>query len=295
MDQTLFIGAPFSGGQPHPGVSVAPNEFRKYNADVFQSGAWIDHGNVEGPGASFECAMEHARLLSEKVSSLPLHKNFFAALGGDHGMALGTIHGLLHHHPDLLVVWIDAHADANVPSSSPSGNMHGMPLAWLLGAQEGAPSWLKHRLHPRKLIYVGVRSIDAYERMLLQEWDISWIKPEDFQRSSARALIERELRRLDPAKTAKVHISLDVDALDAECIHATGTRVQEGLSFEQISDTIEAIADNRKVVSMEAVEVNPKLGTPVEVRNLFSWLRGLFAKVTPHTHAQSVEPTQTAV
>ena len=129
MEQTLFLGAPFSGGQPHPGVSMAPDEFRKHHPDLFSAGEWQDVGNIVGPGCSFEGAMEHARLIAEKVESLPLKDNFFAAVGGDHGLALGTVHGLLHHHPDLLVVWIDAHADANVPSSSPSGNMHGMPLA----------------------------------------------------------------------------------------------------------------------------------------------------------------------
>lgn len=283
MEQTLFLGAPFSGGQPHPGVSMAPDEFRKHHPDIFTPGGWQDVGNIVGPGCSFEGAMEHARLIAKKVESLPLKNNFFAAVGGDHGLALGTVHGLLHHHPDLLVVWIDAHADANVPSSSPSGNMHGMPLAWLMGAKEGAPEWMKYHLHPRKLIYVGVRDVDPYEQMLLQEWDIAWIKPEDFERDNAKVLIERELRRLDPNKNLKIHISLDVDALDAECIQATGTRVHNGLSFKQIEDVVQAIADTRNVVSMEAVEVNPRLGAPKEVDFLFDWVKRMFLKVTPKT------------
>lgn len=292
MDQTLFIGAPFSGGQPHPGVSMAPDEFRKHHPEIFSKDGWRDIGNITGPGQSFECAMEHARLLAEKVAELPLKRNFFAAMGGDHGLALGTIHGLLHHHPDLIVVWIDAHADANVPSSSPTGNMHGMPLAWLLGAKEGAPEWLKHHLHPRRLIYVGVRDVDPYERMLLQEWDIAWIRPEDFSREDGHALIKRELRRIDPTLTAKVHISLDVDALDANSIHATGTRVHDGLTFQQIEDVVSAICESHPVVAMEAVEVNPKLGTPAEVDHLFNWVKRMFLEAAPARRQDNVDVTQ---
>jgi arginase len=285
MRNTLFMGAPFSAGQPHRGVAWAPDEFRSRHPDLFVPGGWQDVGNTVGPHGGYQEALQHAGLLSERVRGLPVKDNFLAIMGGDHGLSLGTIHGLLHHHPELIVVWIDAHADANSPSSSSSGNMHGMPVAWLLGLNEDAPPWVKKNLHPQRLIYVGARALDPYEHMLLQEWDITWIKTADFSNKNVASLLEQALKRIDPSGDGKIHISLDVDALDHSLIKATGTRVEEGLTFIHVEQTIRALRSLRPVVSMEVVEINPELGSPYEIDLLMGWARDLFQLVTP-TSAQ---------
>lgn len=280
MQNTLFMGAPFSAGQPHRGVAWAPDEFRNRHPDLFNPGVWEDVGNADGPHGGYTEALLHAGILSDKVRSLPLKDNFLAIMGGDHGLSLGTIHGLLHHHPELIVVWIDAHADANSPASSSSGNMHGMPVSWLLGLKDQAPTWITKNLHPHRLIYVGARALDPYEHMLLQEWDITWIKTADFTDKNVAALLEQALKRIDPKGEGKVHISLDVDALDLSLIKATGTRVAEGLTFLQVEQTIRVLKKLRPVVSMEMVEINPELGSPYELDLLLGWSRDLFQLVT---------------
>ncbi len=276
MKETLFLGVPFNAGQGQRGTAQAPAFFRQQAHDLFELGHWQDLGDIPAPPfRGRQAAIMHAQALSDAIQKLDLSSSFLALVGGDHGQGLGTVHGMLHHHPDLIVVWIDAHADANVPSSSPSGNMHGMPISWLLGAQEGAPWWLRKKLRPRQLLYVGARDLDPYERMLIEELDIGLITPAAARSSHLSSLIKRELARLDPGGQAPIHISLDVDALDAELVTSTGTRVGRGLSFEQIEETLQTLRDTRKVVSAEIVEINPELGSLAEATKLTSWARDM--------------------
>jgi arginase len=277
MDQTLFLGVPFHAGQGHLGTALAPAAFRSVLPN-----SWQDLGDVPAPEFhGREAAIHHAHALSKKIASLDLRKKFLSLVGGDHGQGLGTVHGMLHHHPDLIVVWIDAHADANVPSASPTGNMHGMPLAWLLGAKEGAPWWLQRTLSAQRLLYIGTRSIDPYERMLIEELDITVITPEEARGPQFENILRRELRRMDPKGKAPVHISFDVDALDSGLINSTGTRVENGMSFQEVETAFEIIAQEQRVVSAEVVEINPDLGTAEETQNLCRWARGLIESVLP--------------
>jgi arginase len=277
MDQTLFLGVPFHAGQGHQGTALAPAAFRE-SLPV----AWQDLGDVAAPEFhGREAAIHHAQALSKKITSLNLRKKFLCLVGGDHGQGLGTVHGMLHHHPDLIVVWIDAHADANVPSASPTGNMHGMPLAWLLGAKEGAPWWLQRTLSPKRLLYIGTRSIDPYERMLIEELDIAVITPEEARSPQFESILRRELRRMDPKGKSPVHISFDVDALDSGLINSTGTRVENGMSFQEVEKAFEVIAQEQHVVSAEVVEINPELGTPEETHKLCLWARDIVLSLIP--------------
>lgn len=277
MDQTLFLGVPFHAGQGHLGTALAPTSFRA----VIPT-SWQDLGDVPAPEFhGREAAIHHAHSLSKKIASLDLRKKFLCLVGGDHGQGLGSVHGMLQHHPDLIVVWIDAHADANVPSASPTGNMHGMPLAWLLGAKEGAPWWQQRTLSPRRLLYIGARSIDPYERMLIEELDIAIITPEEARGPQFENILRRELRQMDPKGKSPVHISFDVDALDSGLISSTGTRVENGMSFQEIEKAFEVIAQEQRVVSAEVVEINPDLGTAEETQNLCLWARDILLSVIP--------------
>lgn len=275
MKETIFLGVPFNAGQSRPGTAAAPDYFRHR----FLPADWQDLGNVMAPGyRGLDAAIQHALALSETLSHHSLKNRFLAIVGGDHGQGLGTVHGLLHHYSNLIVVWIDAHADANVPSASPTGNMHGMPLSWLLGAREGRPWWLKRTLSPRQLVYVGARDLDPYEQMLLQELDISVIKPQETDFANA---LRRELDRLDPEGKCPVLVSLDVDALDASLVPSTGTPVRDGLTHAQIETAIDVIQEERNIVAMEIVEINPELGTHEETQALMTWARDVFRKVSP--------------
>jgi len=277
MDQTVFLGVPFHAGQGHLGTALAPDAFRET-----LPAEWQDLGDVPAPAFhGREAAIHHAQALSKKISSLDLRKKFLCLVGGDHGQGLGSVHGMLHHHPDLILVWIDAHADANIPSASPTGNMHGMPLAWLLGAKEGAPWWLQRTLSPQRLLYIGTRSIDPYERMLIEELDIAMITPEEARSPQFESILRRELRRMDPKGKSPVHISFDVDALDSGLINSTGTRVENGMSFQEVEQAFEIIAQEQRVVSAEVVEINPELGPAEETHKLCLWARDLVLSVIP--------------
>ena len=281
MKETLYLGVPFNAGQSRRGTADAPDFFRQVNASAFYPGGWHDLGDVAAPDyRGRTAALEHAQKLSNTIRSLNLKNRFLALVGGDHGQGLGTVHGLLQHYPELIVVWIDAHADANVPSASPTGNMHGMPLAWLLGAQEERPWWMTHTLSPKKLIYVGVRDIDPYERMLIDELDIVWIKP-GLGPEQLRLAIQRELDLADPQGNCPVHISFDVDALDAALVPSTGTPVHGGLSVAEVETAFMTIKEERQVVSAEIVEINPELGSQEEARALTSWAHDMFSILTP--------------
>ena len=281
MGQTYFLGVPFNAGQGRRGTARAPAAFRENCPELFVE-AWHDLGDVPAPDYhGREAAIQHAHCVSKKIQAMDLNKNFLAIMGGDHGQGLGTVHGLLHHHPDLIVVWLDAHADANIPSSSPTGNMHGMPLSWLLGAQEGAPWWQQRTLSPKRLLYVGTRDMDPYERMLIEELDIAMITPEEARGPNLEKAIIRELRRMDPHGKCPVHISLDVDVIDAGLINNTGTRVENGLSFEEVNTTLKVIAREQRVVSAEVVEINPELGSVEETEKLCLWAKDIMTSLIP--------------
>ncbi|MBY0517469.1 MAG: arginase [Bacteriovoracaceae bacterium] len=286
MQEAYFIGVPFHAGQSRRGTSLAPKKFRIEQPDFFLS--YADLGDVEAPNyLGREAAIHHAQILSESIEKIQIKNKFLAILGGDHGQGLGSVHGLLKHYPDLLVVWIDAHADANIPSASPTGNMHGMPVAWLLGAKESRPWWMNRSLSPKRLIYVGARDLDPYERMLIDELDIAWIKVKDFSDHSWKIKLEQELKRLDPHKNCPLHISLDVDVLDSSIVPSTGTPVPNGLEKRQVEEAIQLLKNNRKIVSTEIVEINPELGTKEEVSELLSWAREIFQIVNPSEKTKS--------
>jgi arginase len=167
--------------------------------------------------------------------------------------------------------------------------MHGMPVSWLLGAQEGKPWWLKQKLSPRRLIYVGARDLDPFEKMLISELDISIICPKE---SELERAIRRELDRLDPQCRCPIHISLDVDALDATLVPSTGTPVPHGLTHAQVESIIDVLIEERDIVAMEVVEINPELGLEADVRELCAWARDLFLKVMPVNRVPKI-PWQT--
>lgn len=282
MFDPLFLGVPFHAGQTRKGVSLAPDLFRSVNADIFTPRGWQDLGDVAAPAYSGRsAAIDHARELSNTIAGLDLSDRQLFLMGGDHGQGLGSVHGLLHHYPNMIVIWIDAHADVNVPSSSPTGNMHGMPLSWLLGAQEGKPWWVSKTIRPQQLLYIGVRDVDPFERMLLEELDIAWITPEEVHGPTFKHILNRELNRLDPQKKSPVHLSFDVDAIDSNLIQATGTRVSGGIHPTHIEQVFSWVASERRVVSSEIVEINPELGEKKEAIELCRWSRELFQSVMP--------------
>ena len=202
-------------------------------------------------------------------------------LSGDHSSALGTISGIKKAHPDktLGVFWIDAHADIHSPYTSPSGNIHGMPLAAALGMdnldfQENVPGsdtiahWqnMKNigidgpKLSPNHLVYFGVRDTEDAEDGVSADQGIKNYKVEEMRHKGIEKCVNQALERL--ASCDLLYISFDVDSMDKDLVSdGTGTPVSKGFDEHEILEILELIISSRKVVCLEIVEINPLLDT----------------------------------
>jgi arginase len=182
-------------------------------------------------------------------------------LGGDHSIALGTLGGLARAHGTTGgVLWIDAHGDLNTPESSPSGNVHGMPLAAALGmagALFQGDTWTLPAVTPDRVALVGVRSLDDGERSRIRELGVKIFTMSDVDRIGIERAIRESLSHI--AGPGFVHVSLDMDALDPEVAPGVGTPVRGGLSYREAHLALELVAESGLAGSIEVVEVNPIL------------------------------------
>jgi arginase len=180
-------------------------------------------------------------------------------LGGDHSIAMGTLAGLHSVLGPGGVLWVDAHGDLNRPQTSPTGNVHGMPLAAALGAcgfnLEGFddPPWVD----PARVALIGIRSLDPGEKALVQELGLCVLTMADVDRRGLAGVINEALTVV--AGKGFVHLSLDVDVCDPEIAPGVGTPVRGGLSYREAHLAMELIAEADLLTSMEMVEVNPVL------------------------------------
>ncbi len=270
MNHIKYLGIPFSGGQPHRGVEKSPNALRQ--KDFFERCPVnvSDLGDLDFSlcGESSSGLIKNERisglgnaLISRSIETENLNNSFLLNVGGDHGLALGTIHGLLHHYPDLVVVWADAHGDINTPAGSQTGNFHGMPLSFLIeGAQDRAQfSWLRKRLRPERLIYMGPRDLDPAEKQIISDLGIQWYSSDDINKYGTEVLLRNALRIADPSGKAPIHLSFDVDVFDAMDVAATGTRVESGPRKNEIMKLGKILGDTGRLRSMDLVEINPDL------------------------------------
>jgi arginase len=218
---------------------------------------------------------EHARYLPEiaraatalarKVERIIGLKHFPLVLGGDHSIAVGTVSGIAgfaHSQSKKLgLLWIDAHGDINTPETSPSGNIHGMPLAALLGF--GAPELTSvggptPKVDSANVALVGIRSLDAGEKKRLKETGVQVHTMSDIDRHGVHRIMKKALDQVT-ASTDFVHVSLDLDAVDPSVTPGVGTPVKGGLDYREAHLIMELIADAGIMTSLEVVEVNPIL------------------------------------
>jgi len=184
-------------------------------------------------------------------------------LGGDHSIALSTLEGTLRVHPDLRIIFIDAHGDINTPETTRSGSLHGMPLAAHLGlfGERELPGigFVRARMRPNQLGFIGVRDLDPAEAMFIDDRNISCFSSDDVKAFGMAAVISRVLGDIDPEGKCPLHISFDVDAADPSIAPATGTRVSGGLSQEDLDVLADHLRDTGRVVALDIAEVNPAL------------------------------------
>jgi arginase len=278
-----LIGASLDLGAGRRGVDMGPSAIRYagLEARLGQLGRELrDWGNVEGavPEAT-SVGNERVRFLNEikaaceRVAQLVAEAAeaglFPVVLGGDHSVALGTLGGLARVHGPGGVLWIDAHGDLNRPETSPTGNVHGMPLAAALGAAGSefeSPAWPLPAATPERVALVGVRSLDPAEMELIGDLDLTVYTMSDVDRLGVERVIRQALSRI--AGPGFVHVSLDMDALDPDIAPGVGTPVRGGLSYREAHLALELVAESGLAGSLEVVEVNPILDRENETAKL---------------------------
>jgi arginase len=272
--KVAIIGAALDLGQGRRGVDMGPSAIRYAGLDERLQSLGFDvrdHGNVETavpeatalrderarflPEIRTTCERIAAKIVEELLAgAIPL------VLGGDHSVALGTLGGLASIHGPGGVLWIDAHADINTPETSPSGNVHGMPLAaalGLAGPEFESDAWPLPAVDPRRVVLLGLRQADEGERGLLREAGLRVFTMSEIDRIGVERAMREALDRI--SGPGFVHVSLDMDALDPELAPGVGTPVRGGLTYREAHLALELVAESELAGSFEVVEVNPIL------------------------------------
>ncbi|MBZ5611851.1 MAG: arginase [Acidobacteriia bacterium] len=272
-----IIGAPLDLGAGRRGVDMGPSAVRiaNLNRRLAELGYQPeDLGNVavvqrethaEGdPKARYLHAItEICTRLAEMVADAMAAGKFPLVLGGDHSAAVGTVSGVSKHfrarHEKLGLIWIDAHTDMNTPATSPSGNVHGMPLACCIGL--GPPELTSifgysPKVDPANVALVGIRSVDQKERDIVQQSGVHAFTMRDIDERGMRSVIKQAID-VAASGTAGFHVSLDMDAVDPREAPGVGTPVRGGITYREAHLAMETLGDTGRLTSMEVVEVNP--------------------------------------
>jgi arginase len=281
-DQTVtLIGVPMDLGGARRGTDMGPNAVRIAGIAeaVAQEGfRFCDLGNIAvADRSSLETGDHSARYLEPIVATcgelrstvtktldngeLPL------VVGGDHSIAVGTVAGVSDHFVQrdqtIGLLWFDAHGDLNTPDSSPSGNVHGMPLAACLGRGHQRLTELAQRLpmvEPKATAVVGVRSIDRREREVVEDLGVRVFTMREIDERGMHAVMTEALEIVS-AGTAGYHVSFDVDGADPAVASGVGTPVPGGLTYRESHLFMEMVAEHGGATSLEITEINPILDT----------------------------------
>ncbi|XP_053692591.1 arginase, hepatic [Sabethes cyaneus] len=283
-----IIGVPFEKGQRKQGVGLGPKAIREAGLiDAIQEISYRlnirDYGDINYEALNLSGRLtvnmkmlEHVasctKHLSERVTQVLKDDRLCLTLGGDHAIAIGSIDGHLKHCSDVGVIWVDAHADLNTNSTSPSGNIHGMPVALL--ARELADywpyipgmDWQEPIISIKNLVYIGLRSVDPYERAIIDKFNIHAFGMREVEKYGIREVMRMALERIDPEGKKSLHVSYDIDSLDVLEAPSTGTSVRGGLTLREGIYIMEEAYNTGRLAAVDLVEVNPAIGTEVDVK-----------------------------
>lgn len=275
MKKLSIIGMPMDLGQMRRGVDMGPsairyagiNENLKELFDVIEDLGDIPIGRPEvqikeGTNLrNLDLVAEKNEMLAEKVDEAIKSGSFPLVLGGDHSIAIGTLAGVAKHYKNLGVIWYDAHGDLNTAETSPSGNIHGMPLAASLGIGHSVLTELggySPKIRAENVVIIGARALDDGEKDLIKEIGMKVYTMHEIDRLGMAKVMEETISYLKE-KTDGVHLSLDLDGLDPNDAPGVGTPVIGGISYRESHLAMEMLAEANIITSAEFVEVNPIL------------------------------------
>ena len=271
-----IIGVPMDLGQTRRGVDMGPSAIRyagvierlEHLGYIIDDKGDIEIGKPEKIHSSphenlrnLKAVAEGSEKLAKEVDQVIAANRFPLILGGDHSIAIGTLAGVAKHYKNLGVIWYDAHGDLNTEKTSPTGNIHGMPLAVSLGI--GHPSLtgiagFSPKIKPENIVIIGARSLDEGEKVLIKENGIKVYSMHEIDRLGMTTVMEETINYLKE-RTDGIHLSLDLDGLDPNDAPGVGTPVIGGLSYRESHLAMEMLAEADLITSAEFVEVNPIL------------------------------------
>lgn len=275
MTQTIQIfGVPMDLGQRRRGVDMGPSALRYAGLDARLRALGhtvIDSGNLNVPLPENEPPDNSRARHLHSIASVcrdvydkalaTLQQNETAIfLGGDHSISIGTVSAMDTHGENVGVIWVDAHGDFNTPEISPSGNVHGMALATLLGRGPDELTGIGRpgaKLKSSEAVIIGARDLDREERVALADSGVLVLTMRDIDEMGMAAAAHKALEHV--SRNARIHISLDMDSLDPQEAPGVGTPVPGGLTYREAHLLMEILSDSGKVSSLDIVEVNPIL------------------------------------
>ncbi|MCM3603299.1 arginase [Robertmurraya korlensis] len=275
MKKLSIIGMPMDLGQMRRGVDMGPSAIR-YAGVVERLRNLFDEvhdlGDIpigrpevvideQSNLRNLHLVAEKNEALSKEVDQAISSGAFPLVLGGDHSIAIGTLAGVSKHYKSLGVIWYDAHGDLNTAETSPSGNIHGMPLAVSLGIGHEILTNVggyEPKIKPENIVLIGARALDDGEKELIKEIGIKVYTMHEIDRLGMTKVMEETIEYLKE-RTDGVHLSLDLDGLDPHDAPGVGTPVTGGISYRESHLAMEMLAESKLITSAEFVEVNPIL------------------------------------
>jgi arginase len=267
IERVDIIGVPMDLGASRRGVDMGPYAIRHARLNERLRGMKIpeiyDHGNLQVPQREefghgnqrakyFDIIDQVCGQLATEVEHILNSNGFPIVLGGDHSIAMGTLAGLQRARGKAAgLVWVDAHSDINSPDTSPSGNVHGMPLWFALH---------KGYADPKRTVQIGLRDVDPVEKENLRESGVIAFTMSDVDRMGMTRVMDEAIR-IAGADGGQIHMSFDMDGIDPSEAPGTGTPVKGGLSFREAHLAMEMLAESGQLGSIEMVEINPILDT----------------------------------
>ena len=282
MSHTVcLIGAPTDVGASVRGAGMGPDALRVAGLAQALHGQRfdvVDRGNLAGPPNPWQEPANGVRHLDEVVAwnwavygaveQALAQGQFPLLMGGDHCLAIGSISAVARHcraaGKQLRVVWLDAHSDVNTESSSPTGNLHGMPVSCLLGhGPKALVGWSGQpaAITPEQVDFIGIRSVDADEKQAIRSLGLSVYDMRHIDEHGMRHTMTEVLQAVDD--NTHLHVSFDLDCLDPMEAPGVGTGVRGGPTYREMQLCMEMIADTGRLGSLDVVEINPAL----DVRN----------------------------
>jgi arginase len=276
------IGIPYNFGQQKHGTQKGPQKIRaaglidnirEFGFKVHDKGDLKFEEFANDPTVNNirrpKCVGAANRKIAESVSDSLKDGHVCVTLGGDHSLAIGSIYGHAQAEPDLGVIWIDAHADLNTPLTSPTGNVHGMPLSFLVHElkdyiPKGTPEfdWVQPW---KNLSYIALRDLDEGEKQIIDDYGVKAYMMSDVTEQGIGKIVDLAIEAVSSGNPKRpIHLSFDIDALDPVAAPSTGTAVPGGLSLREGVYITEKIAATGRLQVMDLAEVNPELGSAAD-------------------------------